>query len=293
MAFYDKIQFVYNNILQAIRENPRVDTSNFVKDFKRAVINAIKVLPEDVKKAVRLKTIPMEQQLITLINDLRNTKEPEAVVDELQYYYFFTSNDGELYKLPFKVIKQTIDEGDKMPSLKRISKKPDAISPTAQNDFFEQIPASKQKQKLKKHEFPVEATLRKRKQTKNQKVNKFMSKGPHSIYTMIGQIDDYKKKLQKQGLSKEQIRNRKDIQEMNRVLEKKITYVEQTVPLLNEQDEQKKKSKKSVKDPTDVTTYTINQLKDFMRERRIKGLTGKKAELLARVQAYLANDDEL
>jgi Na+/phosphate symporter len=110
---------------------------------------------------------------------------------------------------------------------------------------------------------------------------------------MIGQIDDYKKKLQKQGLSKEQIRNRKDIQEMNRVLEKKITYVEQTVPLLNEQDEQKKKSKKSVKDPTDVTTYTINQLKDFMRERRIKGLTGKKAELLARVQAYLANDDEL
>jgi hypothetical protein len=427
MSFYVKIQVAYNNIIQAIRENPRVDTSNFLKDFKRAVINAIKVLPEDAKRAVRLKTIRMEQQLITLINDLR-TQEPEDVVDDLKFYYYFTIDDGELHKLPFGTIKQTIDEGDKLPELRRHKMKPDSIAPhkfqeeevlihhqaspeadiqglyddfvgqinaglasvddiklysqdladlyelirsqiyppdrpyilkktkemikqmddlasklaktpkgdftispihltdkstglypeekisgsqsivhvpksnrskRAEDlpisksdvvDFFEQISPSKQK--FKKHEFPVEATLRpaRKRQTKAQKVDKYMGEGPHSIYNMIGEIDDYKKKLQDQGLSKDEIRNRKDIREMNRVLEKKITYVEKTAPLLNEKP--KKKSKKSAKDPTDVTKYTVSQLKDFMRQRKIKGLTGKKEQLLAIVQAYLNQDDE-
>lgn len=49
---------------------------------------------------------------------------------------------------------------------------------------------------------------------------------------------------------------------------------------------------KKEKDPTDISKYSVAELKDFMRERKIKGLTGKKAQLLAIVKAYLEQDDD-
>ena len=58
-----------------------------------------------------------------------------------------------------------------------------------------------------------------------------------------------------------------------------------------ERKARKPRSKKE-KDPTDISKYTVSQLKDFMRERKIKGLTGKKAQLLAIVKAYLEQDDD-
>jgi hypothetical protein len=58
-----------------------------------------------------------------------------------------------------------------------------------------------------------------------------------------------------------------------------------------ERKARKPKAKKE-KDPMDISRYTISELKDFMRERKIKGLTGKKAQLVAIVKAYLEQDDE-
>jgi len=58
-----------------------------------------------------------------------------------------------------------------------------------------------------------------------------------------------------------------------------------------ERKARKPKAKKE-KDPMDISRYTVSELKDFMRERKIKGLTGKKAQLLAIVKAYLEQDDE-
>jgi hypothetical protein len=48
-----------------------------------------------------------------------------------------------------------------------------------------------------------------------------------------------------------------------------------------------KKEKEVFYDETDISKYTIPQLKDFMRQRRLRGLSGKKSELVAIVQAYL------
>ena len=142
MAFYVKIQGAYNNILLAIRENPRVDTSSFLKDFKKTIINAIKVLPEDAKRAIRLKTVRMEQQLVSIINNLQ-TQDPDSVVEAITFYWHFDP-DGELKKIPFGVVRQTIDEGDKIPGLTRKGKQPDVVKPDrfAEVEQFIQLEAS-------------------------------------------------------------------------------------------------------------------------------------------------------
>lgn len=364
MAFLARIQFSYNNILEAIRSNPNVDTSSFLKDFKRAIYNAIKVLPQDAKNAIRLKTIRMEQHLVSIINDLRNNN-PDDVVESITWYYHFDPT-GELTKIPFNFVSQTMDV---MPKLVRIKRKPDVVKPdrfnqenliqeealpeaTIQdlyNKFVGQINAGLASVDDIK-QYPVilqELYARIRNQIYQPDRTKILKK----VKEMISQLEDLaQKKARNQfaeytispihladkftGLYPEEKKSflkrithgkpqklmRLPIEDLPTAYREPKDYYEEIpaedLPMIQQieefipEPEPRQRSKKheiqveatlrpvrkrtprKAKDPNDVTKFTIAQLKQFMKERKIKGRTGKKPELLARVQAYIAQNEE-
>lgn len=366
MAFLARIQFSYNNIIEAIRSNPMVNTSSFLKEFKRDVYNAIKALPEDAKKAIRLKTIRMEQHLVSIINDLR-TNNPDDVVDTITWYYHFDP-DGELQKIPFNIVsQQTIDV---MPKLVRHKRKPDVVKPDRFNrenliqeealpeatiqDLYNQFVGQINNDLASLEDikqYPVilqELYARIRDQIYKKDRTKILKK----VKEMITQLEDLaQKKARNQfaeytispihladkftGLYPEEKKSfikrishkqpqklmRLPMEDLPMARKEPKDYFEEIpaedLPMIQQieefiQPEPKRRSKKQEfpveatlrkarrspraprepKDPTDVTKFTVAQLKQFMKERKIKGRTNKKPELLRIVQEYLNQDDE-
>lgn len=364
MAFLARIQFSYNNIIEAIRNNPMVDTSSFMKQFKRDVYNAIKALPDDAKKAIRFKTIRMEQHIVSIINDLRNN-DPNDVLDSITWYYHFDP-DGELQKIPFNFVKQTIEE---LPKLVRNKRKPD-VSPPKRFEI---------EQPMVQLEASPEATIQDMYNQFVGQINNSLS-SLEDIKTYGPYLWDLYAKLQKQIYKKDRTKVLKKvtqmIQQLDDLAQKKaknqfaeytispIHLDDKTIPLYPEEKKSfikrishsqpqklirlpmedlpmarkepqdyfeeiqaeelpmiqqieetvqpapKRRSKKhelpveaplrkraraprKAKDPTDVTKFTVSELKKFMKERRIKGRTNKKPELLRIVQEYLNQDDTL
>lgn len=45
---------------------------------------------------------------------------------------------------------------------------------------------------------------------------------------------------------------------------------------------------KKIKDPSDISTWPLTELRDFMREHKLKGITKKKAEIIDIIERYIS-----
>jgi len=378
MAYLAKIQYKYNDILQNIRDDLGSDTSYYtksmqnqiVKDFKKTLYDAFKPFPEDIRRKLQYKSIPMLKHIILLLDDMQ--KDPASVEDDLSYHYQF-DQDANLVKIPHQpIIRQTIEE---MPRLTRLPRKEDKpviksdeysetieipmvqheASPEADiqnlyDDFVGQINSGLASIDDIK-EYPAyllelyqlirtqiyapdrPRVLKKLKEMIAQ-LNYLvleLTKDPSAQFSLspIHLVDKFKglypeqKKSYTQKITKSKKQKlirlgNEDLPIMQRDVvdffeqipakqrEPEPEMMEEVAPMprkrkihkypveatLRPERKARKPRAKKEQDPTDINKYSVAQLKDFMRERKIKGLTGKKAQLLEIVKAYLEQNDD-
>jgi hypothetical protein len=344
--------------------------NQIVKDFKKTLYDAFKPFPEDIRRKLQYKSIPMLKHIILLLDDMQ--KDPASVEDDLSYHYQF-DQDANLVKIPHQpIIRQTIEE---MPRLTRLPRKEDKpviksdeysetieipmvqheASPEADiqnlyDDFVGQINSGLASIDDIK-EYPAyllelyqlirtqiyapdrPRVLKKLKEMIAQ-LNYLvleLTKDPSAQFSLspIHLVDKFKglypeqKKSYTQKITKSKKQKlirlgNEDLPIMQRDVvdffeqipakqrEPEPEMMEEVAPMprkrkihkypveatLRPERKARKPRAKKEQDPTDINKYSVAQLKDFMRERKIKGLTGKKAQLLEIVKAYLEQNDD-